>query len=61
MNGVDLHAARQSVEAQFEQRRRASTERNALKQTIEEYLLAIAYPDTEAPKSSNERGALACA
>lgn len=58
LNGVDVHAMRQSVEAQFEQRRRASTERNALKQRIEEFLMAIAPPDTEAPKSSDDRKAL---
>lgn len=58
LNGVDVRAMRQSVEAQFQQRRRASSERNALKQRIEEYLMAIAPPDTETPKSSDDRKAL---
>ena len=57
LNGFNVHALRQSVDAQFEQRRRAITERNALKQRIEEYLMAIAPPDAEVGRSSVDRDA----
>jgi hypothetical protein len=56
--GVNLADMRALVDALFEQLRRVSPERNALKQRIEEYLLAFAPSETETPKSSDDRNAL---